>query len=685
MKEKINKLLKAGGQAEGRSARMWVRRLLKWSWLAVVFVLLCLFLHMKYDMWLDSDLSSDLILARQINKEGTILTPNWYYSTDLRVLHTQLVFAPLFSVFTDWHVIRLFGTIILFGILLLSYFYFCRQTGLSRIFPWTAPMLLMPLSNNYSYIMLIGACYIPHAAITFVVFGLVFHILRSEIKWKRFLLLGAASVISFMAGMGGMRQLLIFYIPLFLCALVLWCMKAFMPEEPPSPEGTCTWQTRFFVIVAVIVCFSLIGCLYNAKVLSQIYSFRQYDSIKFQAFSFDRLETLILGFLDVLGYRSGGKIFSTHLLYNVSCGLMVLTLIASFVYLCGKHAGLNRNEQIVVIFSVGAIVVFTLFYLLTNMKFLSRYMIPNLLPALPVVGIFALKLPWKRQAKATVCALLAILITVSSFMLLSQRSEERDANKLKSIAGKLVSEGYHAGYASFWHANVLTELTDVQIEAYTFIQGSDASSTDSNGLYAWLQLKGHFENPPQGKLFAVFSTKEFETWPLTQVLEGRSEVFYQDRYYTVYTYDSYEELLEIGIQNSAGPPLDQEEKTVYSSHAGFIYKNAALNENGELVSDGTAAGYVLYGPYTRSVPGTYDITLHYAVEDYTESDSGVFDVALDGEQYCETPFIPAENTAVLKNVEIDEGHLFEVRVFVPEGMIIRIQSIDYKRVENQAL
>lgn len=652
------------------------RPLSKWLWLVAVFVTLCIFMHVKVDMWLHSDASAIMLLARQLNKEGAILSQNWCYATELWFLHVQLVFTPLFSFFSDWHTIRMVATIILYAILFLSYFYFCRQAKLSHICPWTAPILLIPFSSEYFDLVLFQAIYLPAIVNMFGVMGLVFHTLHSKEKWKRYLLLGVASVISCLYGVNGMREILVFYIPLFLCAFILWIANALVPDESSSQGDKYTWQARFLMIVSVITFFAGIGCLYNAKILSQFYIFDQHELVDYQSFSLAALEKLISGCLEVMGYNAGGSIYSvSSLLHNVSCGLMFLTVIAAFAYLCRKFSGLTYNEQIVVIFSACSIAVFSAFYLLTSMSYRSRYAIPTTVSVLPVVGIFFFRCPWKSQIKKVVCALLAAIITFSGFTYTYQRSANSVATELKPIGEQLVSEGYHKGYASFWNADIMTELTNGQLDMYAF--GADLRATSIDQLRPWLQLKDHVENPPQGKLFAVFSASELKKWPLAQRL-ARGEIFYQDGSYTVCTYDSYEVMVK--LQGEAGlPAKEQEVKTDYPSSYGFTLQNAALNKDNELVSDGTE-GFVLYGPYTDSIPGTYEITLHYAVESYTGADSGSFDIALDAVPYRETQFTAAENTAVLEKVEIEAGHEFEVRVFVPEGMMIRIQSIDYKRI-----
>ena len=62
---------------------------------------------------LNSDMSSELILSNLLNQEKGILSTNWFYSTELRVLNTQLVFAPLFNFFESWTNVRIWGTAIL--------------------------------------------------------------------------------------------------------------------------------------------------------------------------------------------------------------------------------------------------------------------------------------------------------------------------------------------------------------------------------------------------------------------------------------------------------------------------------------------------------------------------------------------------------------------------------------------
>ncbi len=127
------------------------------------------------------------------------------------------------------------------------------------------------------------------------------------------------------------------------------------------------------------------------------------------------------------------------------------------------------------------------------------------------------------------------------------------------------------------------------------------------------------------------------------------------------------------------PGADQTEKTDRPGDIGFYRTNARL-EGSELVSDGTTAGTILWGPYSETVPGVYDITLNYVVESVSDAAEGTFDVALDTQRYAAVSFTAGQTSATLEDVSIEAGHKFEARVSVPAGMVIRVQSIHYTRV-----
>ncbi len=77
--------------------RFW--EILAWGLLAAVLLLLLSLNVFWGDHWIDSDMAAEMIFSRLLAQEGKwIATENWYYSTEFRVLYTQLIMTPLFHV-----------------------------------------------------------------------------------------------------------------------------------------------------------------------------------------------------------------------------------------------------------------------------------------------------------------------------------------------------------------------------------------------------------------------------------------------------------------------------------------------------------------------------------------------------------------------------------------------------------
>ncbi len=91
----------------------------------------------------------------------------------------------------------------------------------------------------------------------------------------------------------------------------------------------------------------------------------------------------------------------------------------------------------------------------------------------------------------------------------------------------------------------------------------------------------------------------------------------------------------------------------------------------------------MYGPYTESIVGNYNIKLNYRVE-YLNGASidseAVFDVALDSQSYRSITCEKNENSVTLENVNIYDGQKYEIRVFAPKGVRMYVYSIEYERL-----
>ena len=111
---------------------------------------LCDHCFLLYSAWtvprtlLDSDASSELILAEKLSREGGIVSSSWFYSTELRVIYNQLVYAPLFRLTSDWSVVRAVGSIIIQLLLLSAYGYLAYQAGMGFLSCFLGKTYTMP-------------------------------------------------------------------------------------------------------------------------------------------------------------------------------------------------------------------------------------------------------------------------------------------------------------------------------------------------------------------------------------------------------------------------------------------------------------------------------------------------------------------------------------------------------------
>ena len=86
--------------------------------LFIVFIGLVFFINTRIDFLLSSDDSSEMVLGKLLSTENSILSKNWYYSTELRVLNTQLFYALFFKITNNWHTVRVLSYISMYLVIL---------------------------------------------------------------------------------------------------------------------------------------------------------------------------------------------------------------------------------------------------------------------------------------------------------------------------------------------------------------------------------------------------------------------------------------------------------------------------------------------------------------------------------------------------------------------------------------
>ena len=487
-----------------------------------------LFYLLRVEHLLDADMSSEMVLSEILAKEHGIITPNWKYSTEIRVLNNQIFFSLFLMITKSYRISRLLSGVVLLAVYGASFYYLCVQAGVKNYFPIAGALLFLPFSADYAYIILYGLYYIPHVAISFTTTALILHIAKTQKSTKKYVLAAVLMLLSIAAGLGGPRQIVICYLPLLL--LCLW----------QSIEGGA------FVWGGAVLSFigGGIGFAVNKFVLSGRYHFNSWDNLNFTGFSFAKAETLIMGILHEYGYTEE-SVFSAALIKNGAALAVVAGLILYFVSLSRRKIK-EKKESFVAGAAVMITAVYFLLYLCTDMYYEDRYALPVIVFAAPIAA-FALKNAFEDKKKiqlfstavipAAVCA--AVVIAGLGRIPGLWRTDLTGA--LKQVSDSLVAQGYQSGYASYWNGNIMTELSEGRFEMFNwddYVEGK----VDVEELYVWLQPVSHYDKKAEGKVFILLSTAEETQCPLVEYLT-EEDVAARNDAYVAYGFENREAML----------------------------------------------------------------------------------------------------------------------------------------------
>ena len=514
---------------------------------------------------LDSDASSNLVLGAKLAREGGIFSSSFLYATELYVADIQIVYSLLFRLCQDWSLVRFLGTVILQLLMLGTYAYLARQARMNfNAFCVTAAAMLLPFSVPYGRIVLYHNYYIPHITLDLWMVGLYLSASRRMDAFRRARKSGfppAEKVISglrrkhpgplsrinprlrgilsfavpalllclvaFVAGLAGVRQLMICAAPLLVAAF----LSALLEERSDgSSEAVSLAAARWpslLLALAMTVCCAL-GYLVNTQVLANLYSFSSYGNQTLSLVSVSGLEAIFRGLLTAIGYQENISLFSLHGLLSVGCVAAVMTaLILAFHTL--RHTQNHASRFLQLFFIINLLVITCVFAFLAAGEFTYElYYLPVIVWMLPALGSAELRapgeslfLPAEAPAEAPsarsaftqpsgaptffarflgvgspslsvhgLTAFLACLLLITGGVYYScffrnpaAYASEVDYSGLRvhdpftveglqPVADYLKKEGYTLCYATYWDGAVLTELTDGQVSTVSVEPGS---------------------------------------------------------------------------------------------------------------------------------------------------------------------------------------------------------------------
>lgn len=491
----------------------------------VTIFLVILFFALYPDNLMHSDMAAEVILSKLLSKEGGILAADWYYSTEIRIVYTQLVMTPLFWFLSDYGTVKLLS-IILFNLLLAVVFYFtAKEFNLKGGCLYLAMALLMaPLSNEYLDMMFLGNFYTSQVICTYLVLKFFFRQMPEKTKWK-WLKMGILAIGALILGLSGLRYLASLYLPLIAAV----CFSYGFDRKEQREKGLF----GKFALSAGLTLFAGVGFLVNKFILAANYSF---DS---QAVSFVPLSDVPERFLDsvrlmleLFGYREIGVVTGLGIVNAVKFLFFVFVVYVVCYLTKHRYKILDDKQRLLLYYFYGLFLLNWYMLVFTDVLLQYRYWIPVYVIAVLLAGIYLGQAKEKTEwFKPAVAALSVLAVLSSLYGELWQDTKYNDCEKRYGYMAFLEEQGYTFGYATFWNSSVTEYLSNGEIEV-GHLGGKDGVSAP----YEWLSPKYYYEEGyHQGKTFLLLAkTEEPALFNGDITIMQDSVKVYEDEYYVVY-------------------------------------------------------------------------------------------------------------------------------------------------------
>lgn len=517
----------------GALHKVW--QALPWLWMAAAY-LFDLWYQLVPGKWIvDSDLASEMILSDLLNKEGTIISHNWFYSTELKVVNLQWFYRLGLLIFpNDWHLARTFGMAITLALFAAAMLFFVKCAGLGRAGLWMVGTLLWPFGQHYLVYAIYGGYYLVYTFFYMLVLALVLRSLNADkkhcaLQWV------LACVITAVAGMNGVKQLMVFHAPLCLAAAILLVLALHSCGKTnwKAALDACRKEVRLLAASLVTAVAAAAGYFVSNAVLSRMYDFKSYNFIVWNRdedwFTLDRI---LMDFFHEFGYENGSGVFHFGGIAAAVGLLLGCWMFFCIVRLLLRLDKLERNDKLLVLLLVAMLAVCGVAY-----TYFHEYYLYFWLMNMPVaIAVMAVEIKTEDfhilGARQLLGVGLAACFTLCAVSTVRQEQEHPYlAHKgLNTAAEWLVDNGYTQGYSTFWNGNAMTELTSGKLEVWTL------QSLDRDDVPNWLQPKSHLTTDPEHPFLLIDTETDGPAENARLIQYGDCTEVYNDGRYVIYDF-----------------------------------------------------------------------------------------------------------------------------------------------------
>ncbi len=519
------------------SAKSKIILLLQFCLAALVLTTAACF--MKTPQYMNSDMASEIMLAKECFTHKTFWPRSWHYSTEIRLLHTQLIASPLFAFTSNWLTVKALSAVILCLSLPFSLWFLLSVLKVKsvQLKLLCSLLIFLPWSNTMWGMVELGNYYIPHIAISFVYTALFISLAYSELTAKKTKIFTALFfALAFISGLSGIRPILNFQLPIAATLIALAAYRMANKKEEFNFSRFFLADKPVFYASANIV-FGGAGYVANSLALSKLFHFLKYNDQTFNAIGDVRISDLHRDIFGIFGFRSNVRVFSPAGINNVVLyGAALIFIICFALYLKRSKSESNR---IFMIFA--AVIIVSNTFVAVHTDYQDRYLIPALVYCIPCFALFLESSELSPLKKYLLGVSVSVVLIGNAFVTFSDILTS-SGNEDKNAVCRFLDKNYSFGYATFWNANVLTFMTDGRLEFGNLepdpIDGIDYIP-ETFHCHLWLTPDRfyHDDYKADERVFFLVTQEEYETSPEHNIFKSGREV-YSDDFYRVFDYEN---------------------------------------------------------------------------------------------------------------------------------------------------
>ncbi len=509
--------------------------LIKYSAMALATLTLLasvLFFVIWPDNLMHSDMAAEVLLSKLLAEEGGLMSANWFYSTELRVVYTQIIMTPLFLLISDYGTVKLVSVIILDVLLAVVFYFTAKEFGLKGASLYLVmALLLTPLSNEYFDMMLIGNFYTAQAICTFLVLKFFFrrmdeeHEEKKNTKVKRWIGLGLLAVVALILGLSGLRYLASLYLPLVAAICFSYGFDKKEEREPKLFSG--------LMASVGLLGFAGIGFLINKFYLATIYTFDS-QAVRFLPLSEvpERFLTSVKLMLEFCGYREVDVVTPLGIVNAVKFAFFVFVVCVVIDLMKRRYEILDNKQRLFLYYFLALFLINWYMLVFTDVLPQYRYWLPIYIIAVILIGIWFCQAKPKSELLKPALAILAVATVFASlYGEVWQAAKYNDCEKRYGYMEFLEEHDYTFGYATFWNSSVTEYLSDGEIEV-----GHLGGNENGSAPYEWLSPKCYYqEGYHEGKTFLLLAVTEEPALSHGDITVMQDFVkVYEDEFYVIY-------------------------------------------------------------------------------------------------------------------------------------------------------